>query len=253
MSRLTRWTLVAILMSLFWTASASAQPPQLFAPDATRYMALGDSIAAGYKAMPATNGYAFLLYQDGVFDRLPHTLFNDAAVPGMTSAQVLQFQVPQAIAPNGFNPEYVTLTVGGNDLLSILAFAESDPNPNDILAFAQQTIAAFGQNLGAILATLRTHLPGAKVFVSNQYTLPGIQAALPVTDQVVDAFNSVVAQVVGQFPTNVYLVDVHSAFLGRNNLIEGDHANISPLEVHPTNAGHRVIEKAFADVISLNR
>jgi hypothetical protein len=37
----------------------------VIAADATRYMALGDSIAAGYKAVPVTNAYPYLLYRKG--------------------------------------------------------------------------------------------------------------------------------------------------------------------------------------------
>ena len=82
-----RWITSAILgLALFGLpAPALAQSPQVIEPDATRYMALGDSIAAGYKLAPITEGYAYLLYQDGVFDRMPHTLFNDIAAVGATS------------------------------------------------------------------------------------------------------------------------------------------------------------------------
>lgn len=253
--RYLRLSVASIVAVTTLAASPSwAQSPQQFAPDATRYMALGDSIAAGYKAMPVTNGYAFRLYQDGVFDALPHTLFVNAAVPGATSRDVLMYQVPQAVIPfqsNGFNPGFVTLTVGGDDLVSVVDFAIANQNdPNAVLAFAQQQIAVFGQNLAGILTGLRTGLPAAKIFVSNQYTIPEVQALLPITDTVVDSLNAAIAQVVAQFPTNVYLVDVHTAFLGRDNLIEDERPNVSVVEVHPTNAGQRVIEQAFAAVIA---
>src|SRR5512143_3444243 len=90
---------VALALGVALAAPASAQSPQQFDPDATRYMALGDSIAAGDKAMPATDGYAYLLYQDGVFDRVPHTLFNNISVVGATSEDLLNHQVPSAIIP----------------------------------------------------------------------------------------------------------------------------------------------------------
>src|SRR5512137_2543197 len=73
----------ALVLAAVFAAPAIAQSPQQFADDATRYMALGDSIAAGYKAMPVTEGYAYRLYLNGVFDRIPHTLFNNASVPGV--------------------------------------------------------------------------------------------------------------------------------------------------------------------------
>src|SRR3954467_13782269 len=124
------WPAVVLMAAatLTTTTPAMAQSPKILADDATRYMALGDSIAAGYKAMPVTEGYTYRLYQNGVFDVMPHTLFCNAAVPGATSSDVVLHQVPQAVIPfadGGFNPKYVTLTVGGNDLLSILHFMET--------------------------------------------------------------------------------------------------------------------------------
>jgi lysophospholipase L1-like esterase len=253
-----RLSIVTILGLAVLSAGPSwAQSPQQFAPDATRYMALGDSIAAGYKALPVTNGYTYRLYQDGVFDTVPHTLFDNAAVVGATSGDVLMYQVPQALispASNGFNPGFITLTVGGDDLLTVVAFAIAhQDDPGAVLAFTQQQIAVFGQNLFGILTALRTGLPQAKIFVSNQYTIPEIQAVLPITDTVVDSLNAAIAQVVGQFPSNVYLVDVHGAFLGRPNLIDDERPNASISEVHPTNVGYRVIEQAFAAVIAQSR
>ena len=234
---------------------ARAQSPQQFAADATRVMALGDSIAAGYKAMPTTSGYAYLLYQDGVFDRIPHTLFCNAAVPGASSRDVLLYQVPQAlIAPanGGFGAHYITLTVGGNDLLAILHFAATHPDQNEVLQFAKQVLGAYAQNLGQILAQLRAGLPQAKIFVANQYAIPEIQAILPFTDLVIDSFNGVVAQVVAQFP-NAVIVDAHEAFLDKNSLLLVERPGASLFEVHLTNAGHRAMANAFSDVIDQNR
>ena len=244
---------VVVAFILATPVSPRAQSPQQFASDATRYLALGDSIAAGYKSMPVTQGYAYLLYQGGVFDRIPHTLFCNAAVPGATSGHVLLHQVPQALIPaaeGGFNPGYITLTVGGNDLLSILRFAETHPNPADVLPFAEQVLTQYGQNLGAILSQLSAGLPNAKIFVANQYEIPGIEMVVPFAGEVFNEFNAIVAQVVGQFP-GVYLVDVHAAFLGREGLVQLERHNAGPLEVHLTSVGHRVMEQTFADVVNM--
>ena len=61
-------------------------------------MALGDSLVAGYGAVLAAQGYVYRLYRDEVFDKILHTLFSNAGVPGVTSRQVLDHQVPQAFA-----------------------------------------------------------------------------------------------------------------------------------------------------------
>jgi lysophospholipase L1-like esterase len=249
-------TAFAVLVALVLATPASiAQSPQQFDPDVTRYMAIGDSLSAGYKAMPVTQGFVYLLYQDGVFDRVPHTLFCNAAVPGATSQDVLLYQVPQVLMPidRGFNPKYITLTVGGNDLLAIFHFAQTHPNFADVLQFAQQVLGAYAQNLGGILFQLRTGLPNAKIFIGNQYTIREFQAVLPFTDSVIDALNGVTAQVVAQFATNVFAVNVHDAFLGRTGLLLIERHGADPTEVHLTDAGHRVMEQAFADVIQQNK
>jgi lysophospholipase L1-like esterase len=257
MKRTLRLSLVTLALGTLLAASAAAQSPQQFAPDATRYMALGDSIAAGYKAMPVTAGYAYRLYQDGVFDRIPHTLFNNISVAGTTSGDVLAYQVPQAVIPfafGGFNARYVTLTVGGNDLLKILAYAQTEPDQGKVYDFAQEVLLTYGQNLYLILGGLKAGLPDAKIFVANQYPLPEIEAVMPFATSIIEAFNATTALVVSACDgPGVHLVDVHSAFLGQHNLVEGGKGQTSIFEVHPTNVGHRVMKDAFAAVIAASK
>jgi lysophospholipase L1-like esterase len=257
MKRLSRSWILLIVFALtlrVTPASASDQASQIIAADATRYMALGDSLAAGYLALPVTKGYTYRLYRTESFDAISHTLFCTAAVPGASSRDVLLHQVPQAlIGEGGFNPKYVTLTVGGNDLLTILHYIQTNPDPATVVPFANQVITQYGQNLGAILFQLRTGLPGAKIFVANQYSLPEIEARVPLAAQLIAFFNGVVNQVVSQFPSNVYLVDVHDAFLGRRNLLLGEKPGVSPFEIHPTNKGYQVMAQAFTAVIDQHR
>jgi lysophospholipase L1-like esterase len=248
--------IVVATAALSLPAPVSAQPAQLLAADATRYMALGDSIPAGYQALPVTNAYPYLLYGNGVFDAISHTLFCNAAVPGATSRHLLLDQVTQATIPaaqGGFNPAYVTVTIGGNDLLSILKFIQTHPNQDEVLQFANAVLAQYGQNLAAALSQLRIGLPNAKIFVANQYTVPEIEALVPLTAPLIAAFNGVVQQVVGLYPDHVYLVDVHAAFLGRQRLLLDERPGVSPFETHLTTEGHRVMAQAFADVIDQNR
>jgi lysophospholipase L1-like esterase len=235
---------------------ATAQPLQILAPDATRYLALGDSIASGYQAVPVTNAYPFVLYRTGVFDAIPHTLFANAAVPGAASGDFLQHQVPQAIIPaaaGGFRPGFITVTIGGNDLLSILHFMQTHPNQSDVLQFAGGVLAQYGQNLYMGLVQLRSALPNAKIYVANQYTVPSIEALVPLAQPLIGLFNAAVRDVVAAFDTNVYLVDVYSALLGGQRLLLSDRPGVSPFETHLTRAGHREMAQAFAAVIAQTR
>lgn len=228
--------LIAVLLGASLTATASAELPWQFQQH-TRYMAMGDSLAAGYGAVPATNGYTYMLYSGGAFDTVPNTLLSNVGVPGATSQDVLDHQVP--LATGAFRPDVVTLTVGGNDLLAILNGAD----PNTVLT-------GFATNLGLILQTICAELPGTAVYVNNLYTvpLPGVAQV----DAVVSAFNAAVSQViqvVAWSGCNANLVDVYSAFLDRSGLllIERNQSNL--FEVHPTNAGYRVMARAFEEVI----
>ena len=255
MKALTRFA-VALSVAAVALAGRPAQAQQPAPADATRYAALGDSVAAGFKAQPATNGYTYLLYQNGAFDRLSNTLFNNLSSVGATSKHVLDHQVPQALisaVEGGFRPDYVTLTVGGNDAAAIQRYAATNPSPLDLQLFIQATITAYAQNLGAIFLALTTELPNVKIFVGNHYSVPEIEALLPGADLVLAAFNQAVQAAAAPFAGRVFVVDAYSAFLDREGLLLIDRRGASLFEVHLTNAGHRVMAQAFADSIAENK
>jgi len=252
-----RWIVVVAAAAVVSAAvPAVAQTPPVNGDTATRYLALGDSLPAGYKVLPVTNAYPYVLYETGAFDIVPNMLFANAAVPGATSSDLLLHQVPQATigaADGGFLPAYITVTIGGNDLLSILHFLQTHPNPNDVLQFAGTVLSQYGANLFMSLAQLHAALPNAKIYVANQYALPRIEALVPLAAPLIAAFNSTVQQVVSAFPNSAYLVDVHSAFVGGHDLLLADRPGGSLFETHVTGVGQRVMAQTFADAIAASR
>ena len=227
-----------LLMVLMAAGLAHADPDRYTFSNNTKYLALGDSLAAGFGALPATRGYAYLLYLKGVYDTEINTSFANAAVPGATSSDVLAFQVPQAIRI--FQPHVITISVGGNDLLKIL---DDGADPGLVLK-------QFADNLNQILCGLRDGLrdrvPQTRVYIHNLYDIPEITGPIPGGQQVIMAFNDIVAGVAQACGATV--ADVFSAFSGRNGLLIIDRRGHEPLEVHPTNAGYRVIADAFEAV-----
>jgi lysophospholipase L1-like esterase len=222
------------LAALVLSAAVQAQQPWTLS-DNLRYLAMGDSLTAGYGATPVTNGYAYGLYQQGAYDSMNNTIFANAAVPGATSQQVLNYQVPQATQI--FQPHVITMTVGGNDLLAILQGA----NPGQVLQ-------GFQNNLSMILMQLCSGLPSVRIYVANLYSIHDFPVP---TDPAVDAFNQVVAGVAafanGTFcGGRVKVADVHAAFAGaQQGLLLINRKNAGPFEVHPTNAGYRAMTQAF--------
>ncbi len=234
------------LIALTMCREASAQPWVSF-DNNTRYLALGDSLSAGYGAKPVTQGFVFRLYQSGSIDNLNNLLFCAGAIPNARSSDVLNYQVPQV--PRFFKNtgmpyrKVVTLTVGGNDALSVLG-----PYGDIDFPAIPGMLATYGGNLYAILANL-TASGDVRVFVGNLYDpkLPVPNAGL-----LIDAMNQVTADVVKLFPGKAVLVDLHSAFHGRNGLLLIEKHGAAPDEIHPTDAGYGVIASAFKDAIVAN-
>jgi lysophospholipase L1-like esterase len=103
---------------------------------------------------------------------------------------------------------------------------------------------AFEANLSKILGTLRTSLPSAVIIIGNQYDIPEITASIPGGAQIIDTFNEIIAGVARV--TNARVADVFHAFQGRKGLLLVERRRAEPSEVHPTNAGYRVMANAFA-------
>lgn len=205
----------------------------------TRYLALGDSLTAGFGATPTTNGYAYLLYRAGIFERIEHTIFCNAAIPGATSEDVLKYQVPMIVTNRFFRPRFVTLTVGGNDLLMVL-------NKGATEAGLREALAKYAENLHAILDQLSQTVPeNGRIFIGNLYAVPQI----PATEAAIPAFNTVLAEVAARFP-KVVVVDIYNAMRGRKGLLLIEHRGAEPNQVHPNNSGYRVIAETFEHVIT---
>ena len=238
-----KWLRAVVLgASLFFPMGVSAEVPWQFA-DNTRYMAMGDSLAAGYGAIPATQGYAYLLFKEGVFDKIPNTLLSNVGLIGATSEDVLNYQVPLAV--DVYRPTVITLTVGGNDLARILGV--TDP------VVVRGILDTFEANLRAIFTRLRNELPmETKIYINNLYDIPELPLPPPGIRPIVQTFNYIIETVANDPLFNVPVADVFLAFEGRKGLRLIQRNGADQFEVHPSNAGHRAIAKAFKAVIENN-
>lgn len=81
-------------------------------PDALVYVALGDSAAQGVGASRPENGYVGLLADELRASTGRPVLVVNLSVSGATAADVLTGQVDRV---EGYDPDVVTLAVGGND------------------------------------------------------------------------------------------------------------------------------------------
>jgi len=203
--------------------------------DNVRYLSMGDSYAAGKGAIPVTSGYAYLLYQGGVFASIPNTTFANSAMPGTTSTDVLNYQVPQVI---NFKPHVITMSTGTNDLKRVLGGA----NPATVLA-------QLSSNMTSILCTRRDTMAGqgidVLIIVGNYPDYPWLRAVNPQVRVIMQQANAVLAAAAQTCGARV--ADVFTAFDGKNGLFLYYREGADPNEGHPTNAGYRVMAKAFED------
>jgi lysophospholipase L1-like esterase len=183
---------------------------------APRYYALGDSMSIDDYAGGPGLGAASLLADDlGIELKL-------LARDGATSDDVLRRQLGQV----GPRPALVTITMGGNDLLT--AIVES---PDKVPAAVEATAANYDATLTALAAT------GAKIVVSTVYdptdgTGDLSWAGLPDVDEglaLLESMNAAIRAAAARHGAAV--ADLHVAFLGHG----AQAGDITGTDSHPAN------------------
>jgi lysophospholipase L1-like esterase len=258
--KLSKYHLFGSIVAVLVLSLALAHAAQYWTSynDNTRYLALGDSLSAGYGAHPATNGFVYKLYQSGAIDNVNNTLLNNVGVVNATSEDVLEHQLPLGyLFFSNTGTDYrkvVTITVGGNDLEKLIGtILVSDPA--EINALVGAALYNFSGNLSAILGDLIINHPNVEIYIANQYDplLP-----VPGESDIIDLLNNTISGTVMAvkdaamdfgMSANITVVDIHGAFEGRKGLLLIEKNGAEMFQVHPTNAGHRVLAKAFADAI----
>lgn len=225
-----------VLIGLLFASSTVFAGNPAGLDDNLRYLSMGDSYAAGKGAIPVTSGYAYLLYHGGVFASIPNTTFANSAMPGTTSTDVLLYQVPQVIK---FKPHVITMSVGTNDLKRALGPGADIPG----------ILTKLGQNMESILCQLRDTMAAQGIDVliiaGNYPDYPWLSAVNPQVRVLMQQANAVLATKAQKCGARV--ADVFTAFDGKNGLFLYYREGADPNEGHPTNAGYRVMAKAFED------
>ena len=271
--------LLCILALCFGLLPASA-----FAVEKGAYVALGDSISAGYGLEEEELPFPEVIVQD-----IDVALTNYSQPEGWTSENLLaQLQdntdgVMDAVS----NADIITITIGGNDLMDALyaylaAVLGEDVSPDyvremlesgsaDLAALVQimESIDAFpmsGQasaallqlsdNLGAALTLIRDANVDATVVIVNQYNPYG-HIDNPAAAQIVEAVDEGVNQLnaaLNMFcaPYDVIMADAYGAFeAAEENPCDTYYSYIDDfnLDFHPNAYGHQLIALAVEDAL----
>jgi lysophospholipase L1-like esterase len=151
---------------------------------------------------------------------------------------------------NNKSIDLVTISIGGDDLLFVQYMCGGPANPNFVacvqgaLLDPKGALFAYGNNLGIILARIRTEAKYTGTVVLVKYFATSTD---PLVKQAVGALNQVMAQVGSQFGAKV--ADAYTAFQIASIAYGGDPCKagllvrLSPTtcDVHPTPLGQSVL------------
>ncbi|MHB8959483.1 MAG: SGNH/GDSL hydrolase family protein [Candidatus Limnocylindrales bacterium] len=259
----------ALFAAVVMTAALAA--PMAAAEPATRYIALGDSLAWGDGASdPATTAYVPLLadYFAGTTHAGAKQMAN-LAIRGETTGSLIDRQLAPAVAlidDPATDTRVVTISIGGNDLLNLIN-ERDDPCVVDFGSATCQALLASGmvgvqENLPVIFGTLQAALardPGQeKLFVLLPYNAfsgtgssfePIVAGGLRGADGIVDCgalgvvANAGLDDLIGcsGAAMGAIPVDTYPYFEGRG--LELTHIG-EGFNIHPNDAGYALIAKA---------
>ena len=173
-----------------------------------------------------------------------------AALPLHTSYTGTQadYAVSQLLSNKSI--DLVTISIGGDDLLFVQYMCGGPTNPNFVtcvqgaLSEPKGALFAYGNNLGIILARIRTEAKYTGTVVLVKYFATSTD---PLVKQAIGALNQVMAQVGSQFGAKV--ADAYTAFqiasipYGGDPCKAGLLVRLSPTtcDVHPTPLGQNVL------------
>lgn len=212
------------------------------------YVAIGDSITAGYNA-PHRRGFVDML-GFRLSSRFPRVRIANCGKRGATSGDLLFYMTFSPFCQFALRrADLITLCIGGNDLLHAYLKMLLFRHPNVI----PRSLHLYGHHLNRLIGMIR-RANRSPLFLLNLYNpFP----ASPLAVHRVYEMNTIIDGVAARW--NIPLIDIHDRFLGMESvLIHGyrtgslsDYRLFGENPIHPNGEGHRVIAEAVWERINL--
>jgi putative cell wall-binding protein/lysophospholipase L1-like esterase len=234
-----------LVVSLILPSTSFAYPPQL---NQLNYVALGDSLAAGYTPYKTVGeGYPEFI-RDAVYQLgYDITLNKSYAVGGYKTGDVLTDlqRTDIAIQADVAGADIITISAGANDLLSELVISPTGVSIDPIKVPA--IIQNVGVNLSATISLIKALNPDAPIYLMGYYNaMPYIPAAqqdqlLPILTQINATIEIVAAQTGSVYvPTYDTIATNYPEYLP------------NPQDVHLSTKGYQAVADEFLKVIIPN-
>ncbi|MCR5456814.1 MAG: hypothetical protein K6F14_01920 [Clostridiales bacterium] len=204
------------------------------------YVALGDSIPAGYGLSSTKDAYPSLLSNE-----IRYTLYNLSHSGDTTSDLITKLKTSNAKSRLS-QATLVTISIGGNDLIGslenvfTLLYGSSD--------VVDEIYANSIANLRTICSTVISLVPkNCIILFENVYNPYGNLGLGSLIGQRIQRENQQIKTVCDENP-RIYYVDVTSMNSNPDNFNAGNGSTLSEiLDCHPTKAGHRVLADLMKD------
>ncbi len=261
---ITSETLLSTLADQVATAgTAMAPPPERLGPGivkstsadgSTYYVALGDSLAANVGVTEPRNGYVSRFHRAiSERDGLAYGLRN-FAVSGETSGSLIRSgQLEEALAFMAANPiSYVTIDIGGNDLLGHLSSGDCSEDPR--LASCRQRVAdtfnTYEDNLQRILTDLADAAPDATIIFLTTYNpfslgFGGDLEFEAESNRITSELNAIAERIATE--KGVLVADGFTPMQGTT--ASTTHMVNSPPDIHPLPIGFDILAAALLDTL----
>lgn len=243
------------------------------------YVALGDSICAGYGlADPENERYSSLIDKSIDLLQLYECDAHNYGVNGQTSSELLAALEADTIHEL-HGADIVTVSIGANNVLGPSVTALTSYAMNLLIedetmrnaanaaaynAFVEATeagIAQFESDIKAILAKINEYAPDAQVVVQTVYNpyenvdmsldfFAGTINMKDTADELVRRLNEIITA--NSRPLGYSAADVYDAFAGNVGYVNADgfdSVDLTKLDPHPTAEGHRVIAETISAFI----
>lgn len=217
------------------TTLAKGEEKELF------YLALGDSLTAGIGATE-TNYLrlsAFVPQLTSFLREKQPVRVENHGIPGLTSGQLLRYlREGLGMDRKLAEADLITMTIGANDLLQLLAHVwEEKLNEAQLKTILQN----YSRHMQEIFNHIRRENPTVPIYILDLYSPYGADHPLhQISTEVVSSFNAQLAQL-ADAEKHIYVVSVYPSFLNR----ERELTHILDGDPHPNDQGYRVILEAF--------
>lgn len=221
------------------------------------YVALGDSLAAGFlnKTDPPLyeigNGYPFFI-KEGIESETGYDInLTNRGIGGYTTEDVrIQVEYDLVVQGQIESADFITLDIGANDLLGAVDIGSIDMSDPDSMENAlNDAMAAIDQvdtNMNIILDKITELNPDAPIYVMGYYNaLPYLEDLQEIVIMIMDILNDTIHNASSSY--DAFYVPTFVAY-------EGNYERYlpNPNNIHPTEEGYEVIADLFLEQIIPN-